>query len=311
MTRSLLSIAQLSAPELDALLSRTLELFEAPSSASSALRGLPISLLFYENSTRTRLSFEAAIRALGGSPQSLALSASSVQKGETLSDTALNLIALGTQGLVLRHPVAGTPKLLASLTALHGIPVLNAGDGMHAHPTQALLDAATLMHDWKGPLSGRHVLIIGDIRHSRVARSNLELLPRLGVKVTICGPGPLLPSEVELSSFRGIEKAKFLTQELLRSVDAVMVLRLQLERQAKGFFPSVTEYRHFWGLTRDRAALLKSAALILHPGPTNPGIEIDAEVMTDPRSRILKQVQIGVAARIAALEWAFASGGTA
>lgn len=272
-----------------------------------------MSLLFYENSTRTRLSFESAIRALGGTPQSLAISSSSVQKGETLSDTALNLLALGASGFIIRHPSPGASLQLAHSLRNPAVPIINAGDGSHAHPTQALLDAATLLQSWglsaekELPLQGKTILILGDIRHSRVARSNLELLPRLGAQVLISGPGSLLPSALELAAFPGVQSHSF-PDRLLREVDAVMVLRLQLERQESGFIPSLAEYRHFWGLTQERAQLLREDAWILHPGPANPGVEIDLEVMSSRRSKILDQVRMGVATRKAVLSWAWAPG---
>jgi aspartate carbamoyltransferase catalytic subunit len=313
VTRSLHSIAQLSPQDLRELLSQSLTNLSSdrtPASQTSPLQSRTISLLFYENSTRTRLSFESAIRALGGMPQSLAISQSSVQKGETLSDTAMNLLALGACGFILRHPSPGSSRQLADALKNHPVPVINAGDGFHAHPTQALLDAATLLHHWglsaqaELPLRGKTILILGDIRHSRVARSNLELLPRLGAQVLISGPGSLLPSVRELAEFPSIKSVSF-PDQILREVDAVMVLRLQLERQETGFIPSQAEYRHFWGLTRDRAQTLKKDALILHPGPANPGVEIDPEVMACSQSKILDQVKIGIATRKAVLAWAW------
>lgn len=312
MTRSLLSIAELPESDLRSLLSQSLHFFNHPSPASKPLAGKTISLLFYENSTRTRISFENAVRALGGQPQSLAIGASSVQKGETLADTALNLVALGAAGFVLRHGVAGASHIVRNAVSC---PVINAGDGLHAHPSQALLDSATLLRHWKinpldseKPLAGKSLLILGDIRHSRVARSNMELLPRLGARVYISGPGTLLPSGEELTGFPGIERVNF-PDRLLPEVDAVMGLRLQTERQTRGFIPSLGEYRKFWGLTVARMNQLRKDAVILHPGPANPGVEVDLEAMHDPRSLILDQVKMGVAARMAILEWCF--GGSA
>lgn len=307
MTRSLLSIAELPDSDLRSLLSRSLHFFSNPAPTHKPLAGKTISLLFYENSTRTRISFENAVRALGGQPQSLAIGASSVQKGETLADTALNLVALGASGFVLRHGVAGAARIVQRTVSC---PVINAGDGLHAHPSQALLDASTLLAEWNRdpavavPMEGKSVLILGDIRHSRVARSNMELLPRLGAKVYISGPGTLLPSPEELTSFSGIERVDF-PDRLLPEVDAVMGLRLQTERQTRGFIPSLAEYRKFWGLTVERTERLKPSTMILHPGPANPGVEIDLQAMHDPRSRILEQVKMGVAARMSILEWCF------
>ncbi len=308
MTRSLLSIAQLSPQDSRALLSRTLQISRDLKKPGVSLSGRTIALLFYENSTRTRISFESAIRAEGGSALSLAIANSSVQKGETLEDTVRNLSALGASGFVIRHPVAGAAAHLSAT-------VINAGDGMHEHPTQALLDSATLLNYWgldpntsELPLSGRRILVLGDIRHSRVARSNFELLQRLGAEVLASGPGPLLPGIHERGAYPGVKWLEF-PDPVLCEVDAVMVLRLQTERARSGFIPSTSEYRHFWGLTEARARRLRSDAVILHPGPANPGIEIDADVMTEPRSRILEQVSMGIAARRAALAWAFSSRG--
>lgn len=299
MNRSLLSIAQLSTPELQALLSSSKK-FQDSDARSTVLAGKTIGLLFYENSTRTRISFENAIRRTGATPLALAIASSSVQKGETLQDSARNLTALGVDGFIIRHPDAGAADLLARSQPL---PVINAGDGMHAHPTQALLDAATMWQAWGASrdwLAGKKILILGDIRHSRVARSNLELLPRLGAEVTLCAPGPLLPRADELSTYGSIRRVAF-PEEALRDCDAVIVLRLQRERQASGFIPSLAEYTRFWGLTRERLALLKRDALILHPGPVNPDLEISVEAMEDQRAKILDQVRTGIFVRLAVL----------
>ncbi|MBU6376015.1 MAG: aspartate carbamoyltransferase, partial [Bdellovibrionales bacterium] len=246
MTSSLLSIAQLSLKEIHEILSISRKL-QSTDARNQLLSGKTIGLLFYENSTRTRVSFENAIRRMGGSPLSLAISSSSVQKGETLADSLRNLTALGVDGFIIRHPDSGAAELAAKV---QNLPVLNAGDGMHAHPTQALLDACTMWQEWGASdqwLRGKKILILGDIRHSRVARSNLELLPRLGAEVTLCAPGPLLPREDELQSYGSISRVYF-PEEALIHCDAVLVLRLQLERQAAGFIPSVAEYTRFWGL---------------------------------------------------------------
>jgi aspartate carbamoyltransferase catalytic subunit len=304
VNRSLLSIAQLSTPELQALLSDSIKLQDSDA-RSTTLAGKTIGLLFYENSTRTRISFENAIRRTGATPLSLAIASSSVQKGETLQDSARNLAALGVDGFIIRHPDAGAADLLARSQPL---PVINAGDGMHAHPTQALLDATTMWQAWGCPrnwLAGKRILILGDIRHSRVARSNLELLPRLGAEVTLCGPGPLLPQADELTTYGSIGRLAFPNFEVLREIDAVMVLRLQRERQTSGFIPSLAEYTHYWGLNREQLAMLRKDALILHPGPANPDVEICVEAMEDPRSRIIDQVKAGIFVRMAVLLRAF------
>ncbi|MEN9723999.1 MAG: aspartate carbamoyltransferase [Pseudomonadota bacterium] len=313
MNASLLTISQLSSLEITSLLSsaRRLQSEESPLKPPLPLSGKTIGLLFFENSTRTRLSFESAIRRLGATPLTLAIAQSSVQKGETLLDSAKNLRALGVDAFVLRHPEAGAAEFLAREIA---VPVINAGDGMHAHPTQALLDAATLWQSWsalrtpapaeENCLEGCKVLILGDILHSRVARSNLELLPRLGAQVTVCGPGSLLPSVEQLRAYGSIGRSLF-PDESLRECNAVMVLRLQRERQSAGFIPTLQEYTRFWGLTDERLKLLRSDARILHPGPANPGIEISANAMADSRSLILTQVEMGIFVRMAALLRAF------
>jgi len=299
VNRSLLTIAQLGLSELNGLLFSSIQL-QKQNAKPPLLAGKTIGLLFYENSTRTRLSFENAARRLGATPLALAVSTSSIQKGETLLDSARNLAALGVNAFVLRHPDAGAAEVLARGQPL---PVINAGDGMHAHPTQALLDAATLLERW-GSLENKHILILGDVRHSRVARSNLELLTRLKAKVTICGPGSLLPSQRELAAYPGVERIVF-PESALPHVDAVMVLRLQKERQTAGLIPSSAEYTRFWGLTSERLRLLRKDAQILHPGPAIPGLEICAEAMSDPRSLILQQVETGIFVRMAALLRAF------
>ena len=304
MTRSLLSIAQLPLNEIHDLLSTSKKL-QSSDARNQSLSGKTIGLLFYENSTRTRVSFENAIRRMGASPLSLAIANSSVQKGETIADSLRNLTALGVDGFIIRHPDSGAAELASKTQEL---PVINAGDGIHAHPTQALLDASTMWQAWgasKDWLQGKRILILGDIRHSRVARSNLELLPQLGAEVTVCAPGSLLPSETELKNYGKISRA-FFPEEPLSDCDAVLVLRLQLERQAAGFIPSLAEYTRFWGLTKERLNLLNKKALILHPGPANPEVEICLEAMEDSRSKILDQVRTGIFVRMACLQRAFA-----
>lgn len=259
----------------------------------SELKGKTVATLFFENSTRTRLSFETAARRLGGASLGVAVAQSSVQKGETLSDTARNIVALGVDALVVRHASAGSPAYLAERV---GLPVINAGDGFHEHPTQALLDAFT-MTERLGDLNGRRVVILGDIAHSRVARSNISLLHRLGAKVVVCGPTTLLPPRPETL---GVEVGCF-PEEVLRGADVVMPLRMQQERHQGLQVPSLAEYARFWGLTSARVALLPEHAVILHPGPINRGVEIDSDVADSPRSLILDQVANGVLIRMAVL----------
>jgi aspartate carbamoyltransferase catalytic subunit len=252
--------------------------------------------LFFENSTRTRTSFEIATRRLGGSVLNFSAATSSTAKGETLVDTALNLVAMAPHCLVVRHSASGAPMTLSHRVS---VPVINAGDGFHEHPTQALLDAFTLENKL-GPLDGKHLLIVGDIAHSRVARSNIYLLKKLGMKITVCGPPTLLPPSPEGLGVSVCHRP----EEALGEVDAVMMLRIQLERQNKMQIPSIAEYARYWGLSAKRAKLLKSNALILHPGPVNRGVEIDPSVADDPRSEILNQVSNGVVVRMAVLSQA-------
>jgi aspartate carbamoyltransferase catalytic subunit len=279
--RYLLAAARAFAPSVSA--DRTIPL----------LSGLTVVNLFFENSTRTRSSFEVAIRRLGGSALNFAVATSSVSKGETLVDTAQNIAAMKPHCVVVRHASAGAPGILAHAI---GIPVVNAGDGFHEHPTQALLDAYTI-EGKIGPLKGKRVVILGDIAHSRVARSNIHVLRKLGASVAVCAPPTLLPPHPETL---GVEFA-YRPEELLKDADVVMALRIQMERQNRMQLPSIGEYSRFWGLNRERAKLLKKDAIILHPGPINRGVELDPEVADGPRSVILDQVANGVIVRMAVL----------
>jgi aspartate carbamoyltransferase catalytic subunit len=257
------------------------------------LQGKTIVNLFFENSTRTRTSFEMATRRLGGGTLNFAASNSSVQKGETLIDTAKNIEAMGAHCWVVRHSSAGSPGVLARNTH---VPVINAGDGFHEHPTQGLLDAYTIQEKLKD-IAGKRVLILGDIAHSRVARSNISILKKLGASVVVCGPPTLLPPNPEVL---GVEYA-YRLEEVLPKADVVMALRIQLERQNKLQLPSIAEYSQVWGLNKDRAKLMKKSAIILHPGPINRGVEIDPEVADSATSVILDQVANGVLVRMAVL----------
>lgn len=257
------------------------------------LKGRTVVHLFYENSTRTRTSFEIATRKLEGSTLNFAASTSSVNKGETLIDTAKNIVAMRPHCLVVRHASAGSPLFLSKNL---DIPIVNAGDGFHEHPTQALLDAFTI-EEKLGTVRGKKIVILGDIAHSRVARSNISILNKLGASVTVCGPPTLLPPHPEALGV----KATYRLEEALPTADVVMALRIQMERQNGMHFPSVREYSKFWSLNRERARLLKNGAIILHPGPMNRGVEIDPEVADGPLSVILDQVFNGVLIRMAVL----------
>ncbi len=259
------------------------------------LAGLTIINAFFENSTRTLLSFEIAGKRLGADVVNMAAATSSLKKGETLIDTAITLNAMHADAIVIRHGSSGAVQLIADKV---DCPVLNAGDGQHEHPTQALLDALTIRHA-KGGFSGLTVLICGDILHSRVARSNILCLRSLGADVRVCAPPALLPADIEqmnVGVFNNFDEA-------LDGVDVVMMLRLQLERMQGQFIPSPREYRHLYGLTEKRLSLTRSDTLVMHPGPMNRGIEIDSNVadLVD-RSLITRQVEMGVAMRMACLD---------
>jgi aspartate carbamoyltransferase catalytic subunit len=293
--RQLLSAADLSESEIRFLLAAA-RAFSEPAHRGEMvplLSGQTIVNLFFENSTRTRSSFELATRRLGGGSLNFAASHSSINKGETLIDTAKNIIAMRAHCIVVRHASAGSPNVLAQAV---DVPVVNAGDGFHEHPTQALLDAFTI-EEKLGSVSGKRVVILGDIAHSRVARSNIHVLRKLGASVAVCAPPTLLPPHPETL---GVDYS-YRPEELLPDADVVMALRIQLERQNRMQLPSVAEYSAFWGLNRDRAQLLKRAAIILHPGPVNRGVELDPEVADGPRSVILDQVFNGVIIRMAVL----------
>ncbi len=295
--KNLLSAADLSLEQIHFLFdiagtfSKFLKL--NPEGTIPLLQGKTVVNLFFENSTRTRTSFELAARKLGGGAMTFAAASSSTQKGETLIDTAKNIEAMRPQCLVVRHASAGSPQILARNLS---IPVVNAGDGFHEHPTQGLLDSYTIQEKL-GSLQGKRVVILGDIAHSRVARSNIYILKKLGAEVAVCGPPTLLPPHPERL---GVKHA-YRLEELLPQADVVMALRIQLERQNRMQLPSVGEYSRVWGLNTDRAKLLKPGAIILHPGPINRGVEIDPEVADGPRSVILDQVFNGVIIRMAVL----------
>lgn len=257
------------------------------------LQGKTILTVFYENSTRTRLSFELASKYMSGVAANMSASTSSVAKGETLIDTARTLDRMASDVLILRHPMTGAPHLMAKHVKAS---VINAGDGTNEHPTQALLDMFT-MKEKLGGISGLKVAIVGDVMHSRVARSNLWGLATMGAQVTFAGPPTLLPPELAATGCRVTE----CVDDAVREADVVMGLRIQLERQQKGLFPSVREYHRCFGLTPERVALAKKGALVMHPGPMNRGVEIASSVADGDQSLIDEQVTNGVAIRMALL----------
>jgi aspartate carbamoyltransferase catalytic subunit len=264
-----------------------------------ALRGTTVVNLFYENSTRTRTSFELAGKALGADVVNIAASASSVTKGESLIDTVRTVQALGAQIVVMRHPSSGAPYLAARHSQLSFI---NAGDGWHAHPTQALLDLYTL-RETLGSVRGRKIVICGDITHSRVARSNLWGLTAMGATVTVSGPPTLIPRELTcpLEGKLPPVRVEYSFERALENADVVMMLRLQAERQQAGLLPSIREYAQLYQLTEERLARAAPGAVVMHPGPMNEGVEISAAVAHGARSLIESQVQNGVAVRMALL----------
>jgi aspartate carbamoyltransferase catalytic subunit len=309
--RHLLDLDDWAPDEMRAILTRASEMRELLDDPSArrleSLRGVVLVNLFYENSTRTRVSFELAGKRLGADVVNITASASSVTKGESLHDTVRTLEALGARIIVVRSGAAGAPDLIAR--AIQG-SVINAGDGWHAHPSQALLDLYTLERHL-GSIAGRRVVILGDILHSRVARSNVWTLTAMGAEVTLCGPATLLPpATAALYASRptpGTNTPRCVSVEpnverALAGADAVMVLRLQRERQQAGLLPSLREYARQYGLTEARLFLAQPGAPVLHPGPMNEGVEIDPAVAAGPQSVIEEQVTNGVAVRMALLE---------
>jgi aspartate carbamoyltransferase catalytic subunit len=258
-----------------------------------ALRGKTVVNLFVEPSTRTRISFELAAQRLTADIINFNSEASSLKKGETLKDTARNLEALNADIIVMRHSASGAPHFLARFLRAS---VINAGDGAHEHPTQALLDAFTV-REKKGKIAGLNVTILGDILYSRVARSNIWALTKLGARVTLCGPATLVPKVFEQMGCR----VTYNVEEAIEGADIINLLRIQHERQRKTMFPSIGEYTSLFGLTKARLARTKPEALIMHPGPINRGVEIDSEIADSSRSVILDQVTNGLAVRMAVL----------
>jgi aspartate carbamoyltransferase catalytic subunit len=303
MGRGLLGIEELSRAEIEAILARARDFQPAPHQPFGrfeTLRGRTIVTLFFEASTRTRTSFEIAARRLGAEIISISVSASSVSKGESLVDTLNTLVAMRPDAIVMRHAASGAPHFLARYLQ---IPIVNAGDGTHEHPTQALLDARTIL-DRRPTLEGLRVAIIGDIAHSRVARSNIHLLSKFGASVVLCGPASLVPTEMaQLAG--GVELTNDMS-EAIRDADVIMMLRVQLERQNEAAFPA-SEYFQFFGLRQEHVQLAKPDVIVMHPGPINRGRENSSIVADSQRSAILNQVENGIAVRMAVLEKVFAA----
>jgi len=292
----MLGIVDLSREEIDLILD-TAESFKEISTRRikkvPTLRGKTVITLFFEASTRTRTSFEIAAKRLSADTLNISASTSSVVKGETLIDTARNLEFMNPDIIIIRHSAAGAAHILAGLLDQS---IINAGDGAHEHPTQALLDMLTI-REKKGSIEGLRIAIVGDIAHSRVARSNIYGLTKMGADVAVCGPAMMIPRDIEkmgVSVYYNIDDA-------LKDADVVMMLRMQLERQQKNLFPSLREYANHFSLNRETIALAKEDVLVMHPGPINRGVEITSEIADGPYSVILEQVTNGVAVRMALL----------
>ncbi|MFL6201765.1 MAG: aspartate carbamoyltransferase catalytic subunit [Thermoanaerobaculia bacterium] len=294
--KDLLGIAELSPEEISLILDTAESFAEVGERAIKkvpTLRGKTVMNLFFEASTRTRSSFEIAEKRLSADNLNFSTSGSALEKGESLIDTALNLQAMAPDLVVIRHAYPGTPHMLSKRLKAG---VINAGDGAHEHPTQALLDAFTIRRH-KGKLAGLRIAIIGDIEHSRVVRSNIHLLTKMGATVVVGGPRTMMPAEIERM---GVEVAHTL-QEAIREADVIMMLRIQLERQGRLAFPSIREYFELFGLTTERLEGAKEDVIIMHPGPMNRGVEIASELADGPYSVILEQVTHGVSVRMAVL----------
>ena len=294
--KHLLGLEDLSAEEITLILDQAAEfkrMAEQGETKLRALAGTVVANLFFEPSTRTRTSFSLAAKRLSADTVDFSSAGSSLSKGETFVDTALNIEAMGVDQVVVRHTTAGTPHLLAKHLRAS---VVNAGDGTHEHPTQGLLDIFTI-REHRGAIQGLTVTLVGDIRHSRVARSNIWGLTKLGARVIVCGPSTLIPSHVVQL---GVEVSNNL-DEVLGETDCINLLRIQFERQRNAFFPSIAEYAHFFGMNGDRIRAAKKDVLILAPGPINRGVELTPEVADGRHSVILDQVTNGLAIRMACL----------
>jgi aspartate carbamoyltransferase catalytic subunit len=295
-SKDLLGIESLSAEDINLILDTAegfKEVSERPVKKVPALRGQLVINLFMEASTRTRVSFEIAEKRLSADTLNFTASGSAVEKGETLIDTAQNLMAMRPDMIVIRHKHPGAPKMLADRLPAS---IINAGDGAHEHPTQALLDAFTI-RERLGRLDGVRVSIVGDIAHSRVVRSNIHLLTKMKAKVTLAGPPTLMPAQIERMGVRVVHSL----DEAIEGADVIMMLRVQLERQGKLSFPSLREYYNTFGLTPERLRRAKEGVIVMHPGPMNRGVEIASDVADGPWSVILEQVTNGVAIRMAVL----------
>jgi aspartate carbamoyltransferase catalytic subunit len=298
MSRGLLDIESISREDVELILTRSKTFQPAagqPFKRTTILQGKSIVNLFFEASTRTRTSFEIAARRMGAEVLSITSSGSSVSKGESLVDTLNTLGAMRPDAIVMRHAASGAPHFLSRYLP---IPIVNAGDGTHEHPTQALLDALTIL-DRRGTLESLRVAIIGDIAHSRVARSNIFLLSKFGAQIVLCGPATLLPPQIGQIA-PGIEMTTDMEQAI-RGADVIMMLRVQLERQHEAAFPAA-EYFSFYGLRLEHVEAAKPNVIVMHPGPINRGREIASEVADSQRSAILNQVENGIAVRMAVLE---------
>jgi aspartate carbamoyltransferase catalytic subunit len=294
MSRNLLGLRDISAEEIEYILDNAKNMklvLESINKKTAHLQGKSIVTLFYENSTRTRLSFELASKYMGASSANISSSGSSVQKGETLIDTAKTINMMGVDVIIIRHPMAGAPHVLSKYV---DASVINAGDGMNEHPTQALLDMFTI-REKKGRIKGLKVAIIGDILHSRVARSNIWGLTKMGAEVSVAGPSTLLPRYLDRTGVKVFNTI----QEAIINVDVIIGLRIQLERQKSGLFPSIREYARFFSLDDKRLKLAADDVLVLHPGPVNRGVELTSSVIDGDASLINEQVTNGVAVRMA------------
>lgn len=294
--KDIVSMNDLSAEEIQEIL-RTAEFMKnivvSGNKKAPNLQGKSVVTLFYENSTRTRMSFELASKYMSAASANISASASSVAKGETLLDTGRTLDMMGTDIIIIRHPMSGAPALLSRYV---NASVINAGDGMNEHPSQALLDMFTIK-EHKGRIEGLKVAIIGDVYHSRVARSNMWGLSKMGAEVVLASPPTLMPLHMDKTGF----KVTYDVEEAVRDADAVMCLRIQKERQQAGLFPSVREYFDFFGLDQKKLALAKPDAIVMHPGPMNRGTEISSFIADGGQSVVCNQVQNGVAVRMAML----------
>lgn len=295
-SRHLLGLEGMSAEDIELILDTSVsfkEVLERPIKKVPPLQGKTIANLFFESSTRTRISFELAERRLSADVVSFAASGSSVSKGETLKDTARNIEAMKIDMVVIRHSSPGAAHFLSKVVAAN---VINAGDGAHEHPTQGLLDIFTLREKF-GSLKGLRVCIVGDILHSRVARSNILGLNTMGATVSVCGPATLIPREIERLGVKVYHNL----EDVIPQVDVLNVLRIQMERQESGFFPSLREYHRYFGVTREKVAKAAKPITIMHPGPINRDVELSADLADSEHSVILEQVTNGVAVRMAVL----------